>query len=140
MPVSQGEAVSIVNAYRAAHGLGPVSVSSSLAGAAQTHALAMGRQDKIGHNVGGRLPRRVAAAGYDWGALAENLGAGYASLGDAMNGWKASPGHNKNLLNPLVTEMGIAAARTGPEAKHANYWTMILGAPRQEPGITAAFR
>ena len=92
----------------------------------------MGERDKISHNIGGSLPKRVAAAGYDWGAVAENLGAGYSSLGDVIAGWKASSGHRANLLNPLVTEIGIAAVATPPGSKHRNYWALVLATPQPD--------
>ena len=64
--------------------------------------------------------------------IAENLAAGYSSVGDAMGGWKASAGHRRNLLNPNVTEIGIAAVATPPGSKHRNYWALILASPPPE--------
>ena len=49
-----------------------------------------------------------------------------------MAGWKASAGHRKNLLNPHVTEIGIAAVATPPGSKHRNYWALILAAPQPD--------
>jgi uncharacterized protein YkwD len=96
------------------------------------YARTMGERDKINHRLGGSLPKRVAAAGYDWGAVAENLAAGYDSTDEAIAGWKASAGHRKNLLNPLVTEIGIAAVSTPPGSDHRNYWALVLAMPRPE--------
>jgi uncharacterized protein YkwD len=92
----------------------------------------MGTRDQISHKIGGSLPKRVTAAGYDWGAAAENLGAGYASLDDVIAGWKASAGHRQNLLNPRVTEIGIAAVATPSGSKHRNYWALILATPQPD--------
>jgi hypothetical protein len=131
--VDAGHTASLVSAYRAQHGLGPVSADSRLMSAAANQARAMGERDKIGHRVAGSLPRRVSAAGYDWGATTENLGAGYSSLDAAMQGWKASGEHRKNLLNPLVTEIGVAAVATPPGSKKRSYWALILAGPRPEP-------
>jgi uncharacterized protein YkwD len=119
----------LVSNYRAQNGLGPVRVESRLMQAAQAQARAMGERDRMGHRVAGPLPRRVVAAGYDWGTATENLGAGYRSLDAAMQGWKASPDHRHNLLNPDVTEIGVAAVRTPAGSDHDTY----LGADPRQP-------
>ena len=134
-----GRTASLVSAYRAANGLGPVRVESRLMQAAATQARVMGERDRIGHRVAGPLPRRIWAAGYDWGAAAENLGAGYSNLDGAMAGWKASAGHRRNLLHPDVTEIGVAAVATPPGSKHRTYWALILAAPRPEPSPAGPF-
>jgi uncharacterized protein YkwD len=130
--VDAGRTANLVSAYRAQHGLGSVSVDSRLMQAAAGQARAMGERDRMGHRVAGSLPRRVSAAGYDWGATAENLGAGYASLDAAMQGWKASGEHRQNLLHPLVTDIGVAAVATPPGSKKRSYWALILAGPRPE--------
>ena len=131
--VSGGQAASLVSSYRAANGLDRVGVDSRLMQAAADQARAMGERDIIGHNVAGSLSRRVSAAGFDWGAAAENLGAGYSSLDAAMGGWRGSAGHRQNLLNPLVTEIGVAAVATPPGSRHRTYWALILATPRPQP-------
>ncbi len=130
--VDAGRAASLISSYRAQNGLGPVHVDSRLTGEAAAYARAMGERDKIDHGIGGSLPKRLSAAGYDWGAAAENLGAGYSSLDDVMSGWKASAGHRANLLNPLVTDIGIGAVATPAGSKHRNYWALVLAAPQPD--------
>jgi uncharacterized protein YkwD len=93
----------------------------------------------MSHRAGGSLARRVQDSGYDWGATAENLGAGYANLDAAMVGWRNSAGHRKNLLNPRVTEIGIAAVATPPGSKYRTYWALILAGPRPEPAVAGPF-
>jgi len=139
MAVDAGRTVALVSAYRAENGLDPVRLDSRLMDAARSQALAMGRRDKIGHNVAGSLAKRVSAAGYDWGATAENLGAGYPTLEAAVDGWKRSAGHRRNLLNPNVTEIGIAAVSTPPGSRYRNYWALVLAAPRPEPAPGGPF-
>ena len=130
--VDAGRAASLISAYRAAHGLGQVRVNSRLMKVAADYARVMGERDKIGHKLGASLPRRVAAMGYDWGYLAENLAASFTTLDDAMRGWKASAGHKKNLLSPYATEIGIAAVATPPGSDHRNYWALVLAMPRPQ--------
>jgi uncharacterized protein YkwD len=137
--VDAARAASLVSAYRVEHGLGPVAIDSRLMQAAGRQALAMGERDRMGHRVGGSLPRRVTAAGYDWGAIAENLGAGYPSLDAALAGWKRSGDHRANLLNPGVTEIGVAAVATPPGSSKRSYWTLILAGPRTEPVLAGPF-
>ena len=88
------------------------------------------RQDRT-QALAGRF-RSGSRPGYDWGAAAENLGAGYSSLNDVIAGWKASAGHRTVLLNPNVTEMGIAAVATPPGSKHRNYWALIMASPQPD--------
>lgn len=117
-----------VNAFRAENGLGPVTSNPLLEGAAERQSEAMASAQNMSHSVAGRLPTRVQQMGYNWSATAENIGRGYTSHGAALAGWINSPGHRRNLLNPRVTEIGLAAAKakTGGQL----FWTMILAAPR----------
>jgi uncharacterized protein YkwD len=62
--------------------------------------------------------------------MAENVGAGYPTLTAAMQGWKESSAHRKNLLNKAVTEIGIAAAAAPPGSKFRTYWALVLATPR----------
>jgi hypothetical protein len=137
--VDAGRAAGLISAYRGQNGLGSVRVNSKLMDAAADYARAMGTRDRINHGIGGTLPKRVTAAGYNWGAVAENLGAGYASLEDAMAGCKASAGHRRNLLNPRVTEIGIAAVATPSGSKYRNYWVLILAAPQPDRVLAGPF-
>jgi uncharacterized protein YkwD len=132
MRVDAGRAAQLISAYRAQSGLGPVRVDSRLMRVAADYARTMGERDRIRHGIGGSLPRRVAAAGYDWGYAAENLAASYSGLEDAMQGWKASAGHRRNLLGPYATEIGIAAVATPAGSDHRNYWALVLAAPKPE--------
>ena len=70
----------------------------------------------------------VKDGGYKASYAAENVGAGYDSLESAIKRWQASPGHNKNLLIPEITEMGIAVAYA-PESRYKTYWALVMAAP-----------
>ncbi len=133
--VDAGSTARLISAYRAENGLGPVRVDSRLMRAAADYSRLMGERDRIGHKIGASLPRRVSAAGYDWGYAAENLAAGYTTVDEAMRGWKASPGHRRNLLSSYATEIGVAAVATPPGSKHRTYWALILAAPRQQRSV-----
>jgi uncharacterized protein YkwD len=139
IPVDAARVASLVSAYRVDNGLGAVATDSRLMQAANRQARAMGERGRMGHRVAGSLPRRVTAAGYEWGAVAENLGAGYPTLDAALAGWKASRDHRANLLNPNVTEIGVAAVATPPGASKRSYWALILAGPRPEPVLAGPF-
>jgi len=50
-------------------------------------------------------------------------------MGDKFfEGWKHSPGHRKNMLDPDVTETGVAVAQS--EDTHYFYAVQIFGRPK----------
>lgn len=127
--VSPVEAAAAISALRAQHGLPPVTVNAALVSAAQAQATAMARADRMSHTVDGDLTRRIGRVGYEWMALAENIAAGQRSLSEAMDGWIMSPAHLENMLNPMMTEIGIASAFNA-SSQYRVYWALILGAQR----------
>ena len=52
--------------------------------------------------------------------------AGYSAAQAVFNGWKASSGHNKNMLNPNFKVIGIGFA-TVSTAPYKYYWTTDFG-------------
>jgi uncharacterized protein YkwD len=129
-PVSASATQSMINSYRASHGLPPVTHDPRLDKVAADMARLIGRNDSMAtraHSARG-LSGRLDRAGYPTFAGAENLGAGYVSLEHAMSGWKGSPDHNRNLLNPYVTRFGIARTQR-PDGRYRNFWVLILARP-----------
>lgn len=90
----------------------------------------MARADNMSHRVRGEssFPQRLSQGGYDAGIAVENVSAGHRNFDEALAGWKASPGHNANLLKPGVTQMGIAVSYTA-NGKYGNFWTLVMAAP-----------
>ena len=133
-PAAPAEAVRAVSAYRTSRRRPPVLVSQALNRAARAYARKLARAGRLTHTLNGStLPGRLAAVGYEWQSAAENLGAGYRSLDDAMHGWKTSrAGHNEILLRRDVTELGFAMVTTG-KGRYRSYWVLILASPA-EPG------
>jgi len=119
-----------ISAYRQSRGLSPVTLDSKLMAIASRHSQAMASANKMSHVVRGEgsFERRLTAAGYDAAVAAENVAAGHRNLDEALAGWKASPGHNANLLKPGVTQMGIAVAFS-PSSRYGNFWTVVLATP-----------
>ena len=101
----------MISDYRTARGLSPVTIDPALNQIAQNQANAMAKADSLSHEVGGRtFIQRMKASGYPSRMAVENVGAGYHTLAEAFSGWRDSPPHNKNMLTPGVTRMGIATA------------------------------
>ena len=128
-PVDAAAAASLLTDYRVARGLSPLSVDEQLNKIAQDQANAMAKADNLSHEVGGRnFITRIKASGYDAKRAVENVGAGYHTLAEAFSGWRDSPSHNKNMLEPGVTRMGIATANA-PNSKYKVYWALVLAQP-----------
>ena len=124
--IDRTAALASVNAFRAEHGLGKLSMDDRLMRTAATQSAAMAARDSMDHAVIGRLDGRIEAEGYRWSTIAENIGKIYATYPRAMAGWIASPHHRANLLNPAMTEIGFAGAHA---KKGRNYWTQVFAAP-----------
>jgi uncharacterized protein YkwD len=123
----------MVNAFRAENGLDPVSVDSTLTAIAEQQAEAMAARETMSHTAGGQFPSRLREGNYRAAAAAENIAAGFRTLGEVMPVWEASPGHRANLLNERVTEFGIGAAR-GEDGRI--YWAIVLGQPLPQRPLT----
>ena len=128
-PVDAAAAASLLTDYRVARGLSPLSVDEQLNRIAQDQANAMAKADTLSHEVGGRnFMTRMKASGYNASKAVENVRAGYHTLAEAFSGWRDSPSHNKNMLEPGVTRMGIATANA-PKSKYTVYWALVLAQP-----------
>jgi hypothetical protein len=121
-----------LNAYRAEKGLKPLQLDPTLTAMAERQAQAMAQSGTMSHDVAGSLSARLAASGIN-APTGENLGAGYMSFDEALAGWRASPGHDANLLMPGATRFGIALAKN-PSASYGAYWAMEVGAEPRTGG------
>ncbi|QIB34884.1 CAP domain-containing protein [Ancylobacter pratisalsi] len=129
-------AASLLSDYRKGRGLPAVTIDPTLMVVAERQAKSMAAADQLSHDIGGRsLTTRLKAAGFTGLRAAENVGAGYHTLAEAFSGWRDSPSHNKNMLLPGATKLGIAAVRA-PRSKYSVYWAMVIGIP--DPKVEAA--
>ena len=119
-----GDARSLLNAQRARRGLAPVSRSKKLTAAAAGHANNMATRGFFSHTSpnGRSVGHRVGRQGYDYCVVNENLSYGRRNLANVINAWMSSPGHRRNILNPKVTEFGVAQAPGG-------YWVLVMARP-----------
>lgn len=108
--------LTLINDYRAANGLGPLSLNSQLNDAARWLSQDMAANAYLGHidSLGRDPGQRIAAFGDgQFTALGENVAGGSAIVGfQAAQGvfdvWKNSQGHNAAMLEPSFTVIGIA--------------------------------
>jgi uncharacterized protein YkwD len=135
-----GDVLKLVNAARAtARHCGrsaypaapPLRLNPLLTRAAQAHAedmLRYGYFDHTGHD-GSTPARRVAATGYGYRIVGENLASGPESAQEAVQGWLASPGHCQNIMDARFAELGaaFAASRSG---EPRIYWVQEFALPR----------
>ena len=123
--------VQLTNAERANAGRPALKTNSRLMEAAQIQADQMVRLGRLEHVLsGGRYPRpedRLAAAGYEWSAYAENIAMGQTTAAAAMDSWMHSSGHRANILSTNVTEIGIGFAR---DSAGRPYYVQVFGRPR----------
>jgi uncharacterized protein YkwD len=114
-------AANLISAYRASKGLSPVTVDSRLNRAAEHQAKAVAVTGTLSHGDFGSRMNEYGVMGY----AAENLSAGYDTVGQAVDSWKASRHHNENLLMPQARTIGIA--RADANGGYGRYWALVLG-------------
>jgi len=114
-------AARLISAYRASRGLGPVTVDSSLNKAAEHQARAVAAAGRLSHGSFAKRMDEYGIIGYS----AENLSAGSDSVNGAISRWKASPGHDRNLLMPQARKIGLA--RADANNRYGRYWALVLG-------------
>lgn len=120
----------MINAYRTGKDLGPLALDDRLEHAARRHSADLARQGRLDHkgSDGSDPWQRAREAGFIPRVAAENVGAGQRSLAEVMDGWRKSPGHDRNLLLRDATHMGIAL-EINPRARFGTFWTLVVGAP-----------
>jgi uncharacterized protein YkwD len=123
---------SMISGYRVSNGLNPVTIDPELMKLASQQAHAMAARDKLDHSVWRPFAQRIQDSSFDAAVAVENIAAGYDTLAEAFSGWRDSPPHRANMLNPAVTKMGIAAAYA-PGSKYKVFWSLILARPDMRP-------
>ena len=133
LPQTEVAIVAMTNAFRKENKLAQVTPNKELAAAARWFAEYLARTGKFAHEADGRQPQqRAAAQGYKYCMVGENLAKNLDSRGfttdrlasETVAGWKASPPHRHTMLEPAVTEIGVAIARV--PGKHPNFVSVQL--------------
>lgn len=119
--------VEMTNTFRRENRLGEVRVNPKLTEAARSYASYLARSGSFSHSADGRSPaERTRVTGYQFCLVAENLSLNLDSRGfethrlaaDAIDGWKRSPGHRRNMLAEHVTEIGVGVARASDKEQY----------------------
>jgi uncharacterized protein YkwD len=125
------------NRFRKEEGRSELKENPRLEEAASYFAKFMATTDKYGHEADGKQPAdRAKEHGYDFCGIDENIAFVYSSAGyntgevvkGLVEGWKKSPGHRKNMLDPDMMEAGMAVARSEKSGKY--YGVQMFGRPR----------
>jgi uncharacterized protein YkwD len=103
------------NRERVAQGLAPLHWNANLAAAAHAHALQMAQHNTLSHQFPGEAPLqdRARSAGARFTEVAENVAEGPSAEMIHVS-WMHSPPHRANLLDPELTDIGIAIAVGAP--------------------------
>jgi uncharacterized protein YkwD len=125
------------NEFREEEGRPRVAVNAKLTETARDFADYMARTGRYGHTADGSRPAdRAAKHGYDSCIVSENIAYAFDSAGftteelgrNFVEGWKGSPGHRKNMLDPDVTETGVGVARSDKTGYY--YAVQMFGRPK----------
>ena len=128
--------LTLINQYRSQNGLSALLISTNLNRAAAWMSNDMGVNARFSHTDSlGRAPySRAIDCDYVSGA-GENIAAGsaWSSAQSVMDAWKASPGHNSNMLTSYYQQIGIARVNV-PGSPYGWYWTTNFGAANDGTG------
>jgi len=132
--------VELLNDYRVQHGLNTLTVSESLTRASAWFVIDLSAKNYFSHTDSlGRSPQeRVADCGYSSPA-GENIAAGtdWDTGQEAFDAWKASPGHNENMLYVEYAQVGVARVFSA-EAQYGWYWATDFGTVDDGTNMLAA--
>ena len=95
----------LVNHYRSRHGKDALVADRALAALAREHSIAMAKAGRLSHDD---YQSRFQRSGY--GMCVENVGWNYPTPQAQLLAWQQSPGHDRNLLDPRIRQMGIGTA------------------------------
>lgn len=125
------------NQLRRDAGVGPLRSEAKLTETARQFAEYMARSGRLAHDADGNTPSgRATAQGYDYCIVLENIADASSTLpptakeiaAQFVEGWMDSPGHRQNMLDPDVTEIGVAVVQS---AKTGAYVAVeLFGRPR----------
>jgi uncharacterized protein YkwD len=127
------------NEFRGKERLSQLKQDESLERAARKFAEFMARSGEFSHEADGSTPSaRARAGGYDFCLVSENISYQYGSAGfqtadlarRLVEGWKGSPGHRKNMLEPDVIHTAVAVAHSTGKGMQRYYAVQMFGRPR----------
>jgi uncharacterized protein YkwD len=120
------------NAQRRRYNIRPFDPNTPLDACAQRYAGLMAGRGILDHSIDGTSAgARVAACGYLWSRIGENIAAGQRSPWEVVTAWMNSTGHRQNILGPCRdVGFGLAYDQHGQA-----FWCVDFGT-RQGQGLT----
>ncbi len=146
----EAQFLSLINSYRESNGRSDLQSQQDLDEASDWFATDMATQNYYGgdqycydnfhapphcDSLGRNPSQRAQAFGYP-GNVGENIAAGFGSAQAVFEAWKASSGHNANMLNSSYKSIGIGWA-CNQQAYYGCYWVTDFGfytGPGSPPG------
>jgi Cysteine-rich secretory protein family len=122
-PARAEDMAAMISQYRREHGLRAVRTDPSLTAVAERQARAMAAAGVLDHGVAGAFASRISGVNTD--SAGENIAAGTKTWSDTLRVWKASPGHNENLLRSDADTVGVAVAYNN-NTRFKAYWAMVI--------------
>lgn len=124
-----------ISDYREQNGLNRLEYSQVLQQAADEFAKQMWREGFFDHtDPDGKGPSdRALAAGFCDEIVGENIAYGLnqmTSAAETMTGFKNSPSHNDNMLNPLWDYVGIGYLQVAGLQGSEYWWVQLFGTDR----------
>ena len=125
------EIIQLTNSERRDAGLSGLAANDQLMYAAELQVAQIAAAGRLEHTLAeARYPSlqdRVAAAGYTWQAIGENIATGQQNAAQVMASWMGSSGHRANIVNPNFTEIGVAYV---VDANGRPWYVQVFGRPR----------
>jgi uncharacterized protein YkwD len=118
-----------INQYRAQNGKSALQVSVSLTNASKWMSNDLATKNYFSHtdSLGRTFSTRLGAFGYTYSTYkGENIAAGNATAVKTFAQWKASSGHNTNMLNANYKVIGIGRGYSATST-YKWYWTTDFG-------------
>jgi uncharacterized protein YkwD len=101
----EDELLVLINRYRSTKKLKPLVSSPLYNDLAREHSQAMQEQRRMSHDGADERFRQAAADGAR--SCVENVGWNHETPESLFNGWRKSPGHNRNMLERQINRAGI---------------------------------
>ena len=135
LDAEESACLALINQIRAENQQPPVKISVKLTNAAKwlSHDNADNKPDDPDHTdtLGRDVGKRLADFGYTADIIKENIVVGAETAARAIQIWKESGFHIRNLVNADVKVMGISrVCKKG--AKFGCHWTVILGSTEDQ--------
>jgi uncharacterized protein YkwD len=123
--------VCLVNRERARYHLPPVVQVHKLTHSAQSYTSEMAHRHFFSHTApnGSSPGARIAATGYHWSWMGENIAIGYQTPLAVVTGWMHSREHCYNVLAPVFRNIGVGVvARNSRSATWTQDFGLLRGA------------